>query len=137
MRDFATFMDDYLPKVDQKIDGLVFTPVNEPVRIGTHETMFKWKPLEKNTVDFLMKREPTRETPGFKPGPPAWRLYVQEKGKLYCESESPPNRISMNPGSKMVRLLSVCTWEEPLWWKPLKRRTDKTTRTIEEHSELS
>ena len=30
MRDFATFMDDYLPKVDQKIDGLVFTLVNEP-----------------------------------------------------------------------------------------------------------
>ena len=78
MREFGKFMDAYLPTVQQKIDGLVFTPVNEPVRIGTHETMFKWKPQEKNTVDFLMKREPSRETPGFKPGTPAWRLYVQE-----------------------------------------------------------
>lgn len=128
MKDFEKFMDEYLPTVKQKIDGLVFTPVNEPVRIGTHETMFKWKPLEKNTVDFLMKREPTRETPGFKPGPPAWRLYVQEKGKMYFESEIPPNRIADEPwfeDGAIVECMYI-TWEEPLWWKPIKRRTDKT-----------
>jgi hypothetical protein len=128
MRDFAKFMDEYLPTVEQKIDGLVFTPVNEPVRIGTHETMFKWKPQEKNTVDFLMKREPSRETPGFAPGIPAWRLYVQEKGKLYFESEIPHNRIedkSWFEDGAIVECAYV-TWESPMWWKPLKRRTDKT-----------
>ena len=46
MKDFRVFMDEYLPTVQQKIDGLVFTPMNEPIRIGTHETMFKWKPQE-------------------------------------------------------------------------------------------
>jgi len=128
MRDFETFMDDYLPKVEQKIDGLVFTPVNEPVRIGTHETMFKWKPLEKNTVDFLMKKEPSRETPGFKPGPLAWRLYIQEKGKLYFESEIPLNRIADEPWFEDGAIVECMymTWEEPMWWKPLKRRRDKT-----------
>tara|TARA_B100000795_G_C22439815_1_gene301417 strand:+ start:97 stop:570 length:474 start_codon:yes stop_codon:yes gene_type:complete len=128
MRDFAMFMDEYLPKINQKIDGLVFTPVNEPIRIGTHETMFKWKPKEKNTVDFLMKREPSRETPGFKEGVPAWRLYVQEKGKMYFESEIPHNRIEDKPwfeDGAIVECMYV-TWEEPMWWKPLKRRTDKT-----------
>ena len=35
-----------------KTDGLIFTPVNEPVRMGTHETLFKWKP--NNTIDFLV-----------------------------------------------------------------------------------
>ena len=35
MREFGKFMDEYLPTVKQKIDGLVFTPVNEPIRIGT------------------------------------------------------------------------------------------------------
>lgn len=31
------------------IDGLIFTPVNEPIHIGTHTTMFKWK--TDHTVD--------------------------------------------------------------------------------------
>jgi hypothetical protein len=128
MKDFGVFMDEYLPTVQQKIDGLVFTPVYEPIRLGTHETMFKWKPLEKNTVDFLMKREPTRETPGCKPGPLAWRLYVQEKGKLYFESEIPLNRISDEPWFEDGAIVECryVTWESPMWWKPLKRRRDKT-----------
>jgi|TARA_R110000822_G_scaffold80222_1_gene191319 hypothetical protein len=128
MRDFNVFMDEYLPTVQEKIDGLVFTPINEPIRIGTHETMFKWKPQEKNTVDFLMKREPSRETPGFKAGTPAWRLYVQEKGKLFFESEIPFNRIDDEPWFEDGAIVECkyITHEEPMWWKPLKRRTDKT-----------
>jgi len=127
MREFRKFMDEYLPTVQQKIDGLVFTPVNEPIRIGTHETMFKWKPQEKNTVDFLMKWEPSRETPGFKPGTPAWRLYVQEKGKLFFESEIPFNRMEDEPWFEDGAIVECkyITWEEPMWWRPLKRRTDK------------
>jgi len=35
-------------------DGLVFTPVDEPVRMGTHETLFKWKPRNRITIDFLV-----------------------------------------------------------------------------------
>tara|TARA_B110000211_G_scaffold21146_1_gene21918 strand:+ start:416 stop:1363 length:948 start_codon:yes stop_codon:yes gene_type:complete len=127
MRDFRKFMDEYLPTVQQKVDGLVFTPVNEPIRLGTHETMFKWKPQEQNTVDFLMKWEPSRETPGFKPGRPTWRLYVQEKGKLFFESEIPHGRMEDKPWFEDGAIVECqyITWEEPLWWKPLKRRTDK------------
>lgn len=40
---------------DKYCDGLIMTPVNEPVRLGTHRTMFKWKDSSKNTVDFLVK----------------------------------------------------------------------------------
>jgi hypothetical protein len=128
MKDFKEFMDEHLPNVKQEVDGLVFTPVNDPIRIGTHETMFKWKPQMKNTVDFMMKREPSRETPGCVPGLPAWRLYVQEKGKLVFESEIPHNRLedkSWFEDGAIVECMYV-TWEEPLWWKPIKRRYDKT-----------
>jgi len=38
-------------------DGLIFTPVNEPVRTGTHETCFKWKPKHLNTIDFIVRRD--------------------------------------------------------------------------------
>lgn len=128
MRDFETFMDNYLPTVEQDIDGLVFTPVNEPIRLGTHETMFKWKPQEKNTVDFMMKREPSRETPGAVPGRSAWRLYVQEKGKLFFESEIPFNRIEDEPWFEDGAIVECkyMTEDSPMWWRPLKRRYDKT-----------
>ena len=128
MKDFKVFMDEYLPTVQQKIDGLVFTPMHDPIRLGTHETMFKWKPQEKNTVDFIMKREPSRETPGFKAGVPTWRLYVQEKGKPVFESELPFNRMEDEPWFEDGAIVECkyITWEEPMWWRPLKRRTDKT-----------
>ena len=58
---------------DYETDGIVLTPVNEPVRSGTHETMFKWKPRERITIDFCL----------FK----GCELFVQERGEPYKESE--------------------------------------------------
>ena len=128
MREFKTFLNEYLPTVTQRMDGLVFTPVHEPIRIGTHETMFKWKPRDKNTVDFLARWEPSRETPGFQKGEPTWRLYVQEKGKLFFESEIPHGRFEAKPWMEDGAIVECeyVTWESPMWWRPLKRRTDKT-----------
>mgnify|MGYP001189266430 FL=1 len=127
MRDFDHFMYQYLPTDEQRVDGLVFTPVNEPMRIGTHETMFKWKPCEKNTVDFLMKRGESFKGVGQK-GDPVWKLYVQEKGKLFFESEFPLTTMNepwFEEGA-IVECMYI-TWEPgPIWWKPIKRRRDKT-----------
>lgn len=36
-------------------DGLVFTPMHLPVFVNTHASMFKWKPMEQLTVDFLCR----------------------------------------------------------------------------------
>lgn len=126
MRDYEYFMDQYLPTVEQRVDGLVFTPTNDPVRLGTHETMFKWKPREKNTIDFSMKRGTSFEGVG-KPGVPVWKLYVQEKGNLFYESEFPVSRMNEPwfEDDAIVECMYI-TWEnEPLWWKPIKRRYDK------------
>ena len=127
MKDFKEFMEEYLPTVQQRIDGLVFTPVPDPIRIGTHESMFKWKPQEKNTIDFLMKKEPSRETPGCVPGELAWRLYVQEKGKLVFESEIPVGKIPDETWFEDGAIVECVYhhWDSPMWWKPLKRRYDK------------
>jgi hypothetical protein len=46
-------------------DGLIFTPTNTgvggsgpglvgPLNLGTWELSFKWKPVEQNTIDFLV-----------------------------------------------------------------------------------
>jgi hypothetical protein len=115
LTDFKTFMSEYLPTVTQKIDGLIFTPVKTWVKIGTHETMFKWKPREKNTIDFQMKGN-------------LWRLYVQERGKLVFESELKPHQIPNEPWVEEDAIVE-CQYmfqDEPMWWKPLMRRRDKT-----------
>jgi len=126
-RDFEYFMNVYLPTVQQRVDGIVLTPVNEPMRLGTHETMFKWKPGDKNTVDFQMKRGMSFEGVG-KPGVPVWKLYVQEKGKLFYETEFPTSRMDEPwfEEDAIVECMYI-SWENgPMWWKPQKRRRDKT-----------
>lgn len=50
-------------------DGLVFTPQCEPIRMGTHEDLFKWKP--NNTIDFLVQRY------GDIDGTPVYGLHIQ------------------------------------------------------------
>jgi hypothetical protein len=97
-------------------DGIILTPVNEPVRSGTHETMFKWKPRDINTIDFLFKRK----------SEDIWYLYVQEKGKMMYESEL--EHIHVLPGTidgSIVECQYV-HWDLPRWWKPKLIRTDKT-----------
>lgn len=58
---------------EYETDGLVFTPINEPIRMGTHETMFKWKPRERITIDFELKN--------------GSELFVQDRGVPYRESQ--------------------------------------------------
>lgn len=85
-------------------DGLVFTPVGEPVRFGTHETMFKWKPFEKITIDFLVRDGKD--------------LYIQERGELIRQAE-------LHKGVFPDGTIVECLYGD-LGWTPVKIRTDKT-----------
>jgi hypothetical protein len=114
-KNFKTFHNEYLPTIDYKVDGLIFTPVKEPIRIGTHETMFKWKPRDSNTIDFQAKKWGTVK----------WGLYIQEKGRLIFESE-----LSFEQTPKWITedCIVECQYmcdEEPRWWKPKSLRVDK------------
>jgi hypothetical protein len=114
LRDYKTFIVEHIPTVEYAMDGVVFTPVNEPVRSGTHETLFKWKPRENNTIDFQFKRWPNK-----------WGLYVLEKGRLVFESEL---AISKAPEWVTEDCIVECRYmseDEPRWWKPLVLRSDK------------
>lgn len=117
LNDFELFMNTYLPTVTQKIDGLIFTPIEATIKTGTHETMFKWKPRDKNTIDFQFKKKGT-----------IWRLYVQDRGKLIFESEIREDQV---PAGIHVQEDAIveCQYmynDEPMWWKPVHRRLDKT-----------
>lgn len=62
-----------LDTYEYETDGLVLTPINEPIRMGTHETMFKWKPKERITIDFELRN--------------GYELWVQDRGVPYKEAE--------------------------------------------------
>jgi len=117
LKDYEQFLNEYLPTVSQEIDGLIFTPVHCPIKTGTHEYMFKWKPLHKNTIDFQLKYEHGK-----------WRMYVQEKGNLIFESEIPPDK-NFDYSLLQENAIVECEYkpnDTPMWWKPLMLRPDKT-----------
>jgi len=113
-------------------DGLIFTPKNEPARVGTHETMFKWKPLEKNTVDFQVvpstRMHDCRQEMIY-----GYDLYVQEHGKKICEARVPQELVEphwqpiMDTGKDHCLILE-CEYiqDEVNFWRPIGIRRDKT-----------
>jgi len=119
MTDYKMFMETYLPTVTQDIDGLIFTPINDTIKTGTHETMFKWKPRDKNTIDFQIKKRDN-----------VWKMYVQERGKLIFESEIydhmvPPHAVEWMEEDAIIECQYMHK-DTPMWWKPILRRRDKT-----------
>ena len=112
-------------------DGLIFTPKHEPARVGTHETMFKWKPLEKNTVDFQVvpstRMHDCRQEMIY-----GYDLYVQEHGKKICEGRLPQDLVEphwrpiMDSGKDHCLILE-CEYiqGEVNFWRPIGIRRDK------------
>jgi hypothetical protein len=106
--------EEYMPTLPYKTDGLILTPIFEPIKTGTHETLFKWKPLEKNTIDFQFKFFGKK-----------WGMYVLEKGKLVFESELYPKDAPPWIQEDSIVECQYMSNESPRWWKPLALRTDK------------
>lgn len=53
LNDFVNFLEHYETVTNK--DGIIFMPDSLPVLNGTQFSMFKWKPSDKHTVDFLMR----------------------------------------------------------------------------------
>ena len=82
-------------------DGVIFTPVNEPIRMGTHRTLFKWKPLERITIDFLIKN-----------------------GKFCIQHDSKLLVVQQDPEFKEEGIFE-CKFDGDIW-EPIMKRTDKS-----------
>jgi hypothetical protein len=86
-------------KLGEHNDGVIFTPVDEPVRMGTHRTLFKWKPFDRITIDFLVKDG------GF---------FIQHEGKMLKVQD-------FGDGDGIYE----CFYDG-VKWIPEKKRTDKS-----------
>ena len=112
---FVTQVKEMVPLKDIKAlaespfdtDGLIFTPVHEPIMSGTHETMFKWKPREHITIDFHVAD--------------GTKLSIQERGRLIQEAELYRHDGTVFPDGTIVE----CGYGD-LGWYAVKVRTDKT-----------
>ena len=106
LRDLAQMPQ--LDSFEYDTDGLVFTPIEEPIRTGTHETLFKWKPHARITIDFELKLGKD--------------LYVQDRGIPYKEAEL---HIQNQRKDLADGTIVECGYGD-LGWFVEKVRTDKT-----------
>lgn len=86
----------------EKTDGVIFTPINEPIRMGTHRTLFKWKPYEKITIDFLLKNG---------------NFCIQHESKLLIVQKQTEHSDKNG--------IYECSYDGKKW-EPIKKRTDKS-----------
>jgi ATP-dependent DNA ligase len=100
-----TSIRDMPTEFEYETDGIVLTPIAEPIRTGTHETMFKWKPRDRITIDFAIMD--------------GKNLYVQDKGFPFLEAEL-LTKVNIPDGS-----IVECGYG-PTGWFVEKIRTDKT-----------
>lgn len=112
--DISELVNVYIPSLPYKTDGLVFTPVKDHVKIGTHETMFKWKPRDMNTIDFQLKWRGDR-----------WGLYIQDRGILIFQSEIPHSDVNTWLVEDNIIECRYMIDDRIPWWMPIGIRTDK------------
>ena len=109
-------LERVIPEQEHPNDGLIFTPVHEPYRAGTWNTLLKWKPSAWNTVDFLI-------------GDDGVELFIGDKGRL-----RPYSRLQREQLQDSAALAAICKPGSIIecrlqdnMWTPLRPRPDKTT----------
>ena len=107
-----------------KTDGLVFTPVNEPIRMGTHETMFKWKPRETITIDFMVRHNGQYIDRGHPGHEPVMDMYIADREKLKSVTIFNPLVQYKDLDSYEGRIVE-CGYGDAGWYF-IKVRADKT-----------
>ena len=119
----------HIEKLRHGNDGLLFTAVHEPYKIGSCDTMLKWKPPELNTIDFRFRKQLANDTQkqdlfdmilANTPSP-------QHPGKeIKYAVFTPENEefLKTEPDGKIVE----CKWDKDAkQWRFLRYREDKDT----------
>lgn len=89
-------------KLGEKTDGVIFTPIDEPIRMGTHRTLFKWKPRDRITIDFYLKNG---------------NFYIQHETKMMVVQKYPEHTDKEG--------IYECEFDGDIW-EPIMKRTDKS-----------
>jgi hypothetical protein len=111
----SEYIDIVVPTLTHDIDGYIFTPNNEPIRTGTHYSMFKWKQRLHNTVDFLIKDG---------------GVYIMKKNKIQLLSgvvvKIPPVLEEEIKMGQKKNVIFECEYVSEMTWIATRVRSDKT-----------
>ncbi|XP_061397952.1 mRNA-capping enzyme [Musca vetustissima] len=101
-------------------DGLIFQPSEQPYTAGVCPDVFKWKPLDMNSVDFRLKVH-TESGAG---------ILTRKVCYLYVGGHDPP--FAQMPFTKTIKAMNLdnkiveCTINGQGQWELMRERTDKT-----------
>jgi hypothetical protein len=100
-----------IPNLKHDNDGLIFTPVRSGYITGINSKLFKWKPIEKYTVDFKIVVTYNSDHK------PAYKLHVTDAygtkafSPLQLEKETWSEWRLTPPNSKIAEFRYDPTWE--------------------------
>lgn len=121
LQDARGFKKHFIPTLKYETDGYIITPVFDPVQTGTHKTMFKWKPLIDNTIDFLVKKTIWKKEN-------VYDMFIQDKGELLFQTHLSKDGLA-NQWKDIIEddsdTVLECKYEDGNW-SPIRHRMDKT-----------
>jgi len=121
LKDALGFQKKFVPTLKYKTDGYILTPIFDPVQIGTHNTMFKWKPLVDNTIDFLIKESVWENKDDV------WDMFIQEKGELVFLAHLQKEKLAQKWTKILTKGPAILECKLTKGeWKPARHRKDKT-----------
>eukprot|EP00854_Cymbomonas_tetramitiformis_P020835 gene20835-24976_t len=93
-----------------KTDGLIFTPINEPIAFGTNYSLYKWKDGLENTIDFYIDER--------------FQMFLLNKSQLYLTKETIHDEDIRNTKIPFPCIVE-CRWHSLYTWNIIKQRIDK------------
>ncbi|KAI3848005.1 hypothetical protein MKX03_001117, partial [Papaver bracteatum] len=120
LSDINDLVNKFTPELSHGADGIIFQRWNDRYVPFANQGLLKWKPPEKNSVDFLFELDGTVENPS---------LYLYEGGrKKYMHG----NRVMLRNGEDASEFLSLgsiieCSYYKENVWCFMRVRKDRDT----------
>ncbi|KAI3861273.1 hypothetical protein MKX03_017404 [Papaver bracteatum] len=112
-------LKEFIPRLLHGEDGLIFQGWNDKYVPSAHSRLLKWKPPEKNSVDFLLQLVGSSRTPS---------LYLYDRGRMRCMYGYGVVFGSGEDPSEFAGKVIECSCpDDENVWRFMRLRTDKTT----------
>ena len=111
VKDFLKLNEfDKTKEYPYKTDGLIFTPIHEPIKFGTNYSLYKWKDGFENTVDFYIDER--------------FQMFLSNNNQLSLTKETIFDEDLLNVHFNFPCIVE-CKYRSFRTWNMIKERKDK------------